>query len=92
VTLSPDHRGKILPFRRRPPGDIDRRHDQTEIDRLLDISKYEKPRKDRDEFKARMVENVAALIALGVLIGIATADFDDLEHHEQCVAVLDCSG
>lgn len=62
----------------------------TNVVRLLDLSKYEKPRETTDEFKMRMRENIAALIVLGLLVGIAATDFTDIEQAQRCESVWDC--
>jgi hypothetical protein len=78
-----DDRGKVLKYRPPKPGTETERYvrDVSEADvvQLLDLSKYEKPRETSDEFKARMTENMAALIVLGVFISIAATDFIAIE-------------
>jgi hypothetical protein len=82
-----DNRGKVLKYRppkpnaesEKPAGDVS----ETNVVRLLDLSKYERPREPPDEFKARMTENLAALVVLGVFIGIAATDviaIEQLQH------------
>jgi hypothetical protein len=77
-----NERGKILTFRPKP--------NTADVARLLDLSKYERPRQKPDEFKVRMTENVAALIVLGLLIGIAATDFSDIEQLQQCTTTWPC--
>jgi hypothetical protein len=81
-----DNRGKVLKYRPPKPSTESERHDrdvsEADIVRLLDLSKYERPREAPDEFKARMTENMAALIVLGVFIGIATTDFNAIEQFQ----------
>jgi hypothetical protein len=76
-------RGKVLTFRPKP--------NTADIAPLLDLSKYERPRQKPDEFKLRMTENIAALIVLGLLIGIATTDFSDIEQIQQCTTTSPCA-
>ena len=89
-----DNRENVLRYRPRKPaagsGKRTRDVSKAEIIRLLDLSKYEKPQETPDEFKARMTENVAALIALGVFIGIAAIDFSAIEQLQCGAAIWKC--
>jgi hypothetical protein len=89
-----DDRGKVLEFRPPEPETQSRRHSgrvsESDVVQLLDLSKYEKPRQNPDEYKARMTENIAALIVLGLLVGIATTDFSDIEQLQQCATAWHC--
>ena len=60
------------------------------IIRLLDLSTYEKPRETPEQFKARMTENIAALIVLALFICIASAGFRDIEKHQSCANISQC--
>jgi hypothetical protein len=80
--FSSDDRGKVLTFPPKP--------NTANVTRLLDLSKYERPRQKPDEFKVRMTENIAALIVLGLLIGVATTDFSDIEQLQQCTTTWPC--
>jgi hypothetical protein len=89
-----DDQGQVMRFRPPRSGGKSRRRasnaSDSNIVRLLDLSKYERPREAPDEFKARMRENLAALIALGLLVGIAATDFTDIEQLQHCTATSEC--
>jgi hypothetical protein len=89
--------GNILEFRPPKARTIrtrQQRKNEINIVRLLDLSKYEKPRATRrdspDDYRVRMRENIAALILLGALVGIAATDFTDIEQSQSCPIVLGC--
>ena len=88
VRSSSDDRGKVLKFRPPKPSTESAGHArdvfEADLGRLLDLSKYERPREKPEEFKARMTENIAALIALGVLVGVATTCFNDVDQLQHC--------
>jgi hypothetical protein len=85
---------KILQF---PPRDDGHRKRDAcdagrDIGQLLDLSRYENPRGYTEDYKARMVENVAAVVLLFALVAIAAFGFISLEQsntvHLREVAVL----
>jgi hypothetical protein len=83
---------KILQFRLRGGADkssVDK--PRREIDQMLDLSRYEKPRGCTEDYKARMVENVAAIVLLSVLVALAAFDFIDLEQTQRCASAIVCS-
>jgi hypothetical protein len=97
VSANSDNRGRVLKFRLPKPRVESGRHAREDSDgnivRLLDLSKYERPREAPeapDEFKRRMRENIAALIVLGVLVGVAATDLSDIEQRQRCTIVWDC--
>jgi hypothetical protein len=86
-----DNRGEVLEYRPPKPNTEPERHagdvSETNVVRLLDLSKYERLREPPDEFKARMTQNLAALIVLGVFIGIATTDVIAIEQLQRGAAI-----
>jgi hypothetical protein len=92
---------RIVKFRPRlsldDRGDHAPRPTAGDICRLLDLSRYEAPRKRRaqkgasDNFNARVRENIAAAIVLLTLVSIATFDVIELEQMQRCESVQDCS-
>jgi hypothetical protein len=61
-----------------------------DIDRLIDLSRYEKPQPSADDYQRRMVENVAAVVLLSVLVVIATFDVIGLEQIQRCASAGSC--
>jgi hypothetical protein len=84
---------RILQFPLRDAADRHRartaKHFRRDIDPLLDLSRYEGARHTED-YKARMVENVAAVILLAALVAVATFDFSDLEQSQRCAYAIVC--
>lgn len=77
----PENKGVILKFRPRTPAarrQAERASDN-DIDHLIDLSKFEAPKPDRDEFRTRMAENIAAAVVLCTLAAIGAVDLIDLE-------------
>jgi hypothetical protein len=95
VRSNSDDRGKVLKFRPPEPSTESERREagisEVNIVRLLDLSKYERPRETPDEFKVQMRQNIVALMVLGVLIGIAATDFSDIEQVQRCAIIWDCN-
>jgi hypothetical protein len=85
--------GVILRFRQREPSGQSTKQAhgarKSDIDQLLELSKYEK-RAGPDDFKGRMTENIAAAILLGALVTIAVVDVVSLEQVQQCPPVQHC--
>jgi hypothetical protein len=87
----PNHRGNVIPFRKRPADDRDPVDDvrSENILRLLDLSKFE-----QDRHAARrapnMRENIAAMVLLGLLVFLATEDFSRLEQSNLCSYESEC--
>jgi hypothetical protein len=87
---------KILQFRQRDAANVDAqraaavKNSGRDIDRLLDLAQYENPRGDADDYKHRMVENVAAVVFLFAFIAIAAFGFIDLEQVRSCAATGIC--
>ena len=61
-----------------------------DIDQLLDLSRYEEPGRDAGDYKARMVENVAAVVLLSVLVAFAAFDVISLEQIQHCASAGGC--
>ena len=86
--------GTVLKFRRKPSGARYNRVGESrkrDIIQLLDLSKYENPNNAADDFKRRMIENIAAVLVLGALVGIGAVDVVSLEQIQHCASVQDCS-
>jgi hypothetical protein len=91
---SPDGCCKILQFRQRDDADAHRRctveNAGRDIDQLLDLSRYEEPGRDTGDYKARMVENVAAVVLLSALVAFAAFDVISLEQIQHCASAGGC--
>lgn len=84
---------KILPFRRRgDAGDNSRPAAGNEcyIDRLIDLSRYEELPRYTDDYRCRMVENLAAVLLLSALVVIAALDVIGLEQIQHCTLAGAC--
>ena len=85
---------KILQFRLRDESDGHHKHTADrpgrDIDPLLDLSRYEQPRRYTEDYKARMVENVAAVVLLSALVAVAAFDFIGLEQSQRCASATGC--
>lgn len=87
---------KILQFPQRDLANVDARrrplakNSGRDIDRLLDLARYERPRGDADDHKLRMVENVAAVVFLFAFVAIAAFGFIDIEKIQTCAATGGC--
>ena len=83
----------VVPFRTRSDNGRglldDRRHDN--IIRMLDLSKYERPRPAVENGNANMRANIAAMVLLGFLIFVAKEDFCRLERANLCLTSGECS-
>jgi hypothetical protein len=60
------------------------------IIRMLDLSKFEKPRPPVENYHASMRANIAALVLLGLLVFIAKEDFGKLERSNLCATRSEC--
>ena len=63
---------------------------ERDIGQLLDLSRYEDPGRNTDEFRARMVENAAAVVLLSVLVAFAAFDVISLEQIQHCASAGSC--
>ena len=85
---------KILQFRLRD--DVDGHHKRStgdprrDIDQLLDLSRYEKSSGYTEDYKARMLENMAAVVVISALVAVAAFDFIDLEQIQRCASTIVC--
>ena len=85
---------KILQFRLRD--DVEGHHQRAadkagrDIGQLLDLSRYENPQRDTENYKLRMVENVAAVVLLSALVAIAAFDVVGLEQIQRCAFAGSC--
>ena len=91
---SPDDGGKILQFRLRDGAEIHRRRSvkdaEGDIDQLIDLARYEEPGRETGDYKARMVENMAAVVLLTVLVAFAAFDVISLEQIQHCASAGSC--
>jgi hypothetical protein len=74
----------IVEFRPRKSGARRGNADQktpldSDISRLIDLSRYEAPTNHSDNFHSKMVINIAALVLLVTLAAVAAADVVDME-------------
>jgi hypothetical protein len=85
---------KILQFRLRDVADGHHKRPTDnpwrDIDQLLDLSRYEKSSRYTEDYKARMVENVAAVVVISALVAVAAFDFIDLEQIQRCASAIVC--
>jgi hypothetical protein len=82
---------RVLQFRLREVRDDGRRkRDACDIEPLLDLSRYENWREYPEDYKARMVENMAAIVLLFALVAIAAFDFIGLEQIQHCASAGSC--
>ena len=89
---------KILQFRLRD--DVEGHHQRAadkagrDIGQPLDLSRYENPpenpQRDTENYKLRMVENVAAVVLLSALVAIAAFDVIGLEQIQHCALAGSC--
>jgi hypothetical protein len=61
-----------------------------DIFRLFDLSRYETRRESRDDFRKRMVANLAALVLLTTFAALAAADVYDIARIERCAQPSEC--
>lgn len=83
--------GNVVPFQMRSElnrntADDERRDN---IIRLLDLSKFERPR-PAVESHASMGANIAAMVFLGLLVFLAKEDFSRLGRSNLCAARWEC--
>jgi hypothetical protein len=82
----------VVPFQTRSEGrgalTAEKRRDN--IIRMLDLSKFEKPRPAVENYNASMRANLAALVLLGVLVFIAKEEFGKLERSNLCPVKSEC--
>jgi len=88
----PNNTCNVVPFQTRSE---DRRVLATEkqrdnIIRMLDLSKFEKPRLPVKNHDASMCANIAALVLLGLLVFIAKEDFGKLARSNVCAIKSEC--
>jgi hypothetical protein len=88
------HNSKILNFRPRTlAGSCDRKNDASHdenICRLLDLSRYEMRRESPDDFRKKMVANLAALLLLTSFASLAAVDVYNLIRIEGCAQSSEC--
>jgi uncharacterized membrane protein YdfJ with MMPL/SSD domain len=85
---------KVLNFRPRTlTGSRDRKdiiRSDEDICRLFDFSRYEMRRESSDDFRRRMVANLAALVLLTTFAALAAVDVYDIARMERCAQTLEC--
>ena len=87
---------KVLNFRRPASltGSRDRKRSapsEEEICRLLDLSRYKMRRESQDDFRKRMMANLAALIMLTAFAGFAAVDVYDIARIGRCAPPSECA-
>ena len=85
---------KVLNFRPRTlTGSRDRKDDASRdenICRLLDLSRYEMRRESPDDFRKKIVANLAALVLLTTFATLAAADVYSIARIEGCAQSSEC--
>ena len=85
---------KVLNLRLRTlTGRRDRKDDacrDENLRRLLDLSRYEMRRESPDDFRKKMVANLAALVLLTTLATLAAVDFYNIAQIEACAQPSEC--
>jgi hypothetical protein len=85
---------KVLSFRPRTLTGSRDRKDNTRSDedicRLFDLSRYELRQERPDDFRRRMVANLAALVLLTTFATLAAIDVYDIARIERCAQSLEC--
>ena len=61
-----------------------------DICRLFDLSRYELRHERPDNFRGRMVANLAALVLLTTFATLAAVDVYDIARIERCAQSLEC--
>jgi hypothetical protein len=84
--------GNVVQLRARSEagGDLADGRGHDHIMRLLDLSKYERPRHAEENYRAKMRANIAAMVFLGLLVFVAAEDFCRLEQTNVCLAHSQC--
>jgi len=85
---------KVLSFRPQTLTGSRDRKDNTRSDedicRLFDLSRYELRQERPDDFRRRMVANLAALVLLTTFAALAAVDVYDIARIERCAQSLEC--
>jgi hypothetical protein len=84
--------GNVIPFQTGSKASREQTDDMSRdnIIRLLDLSKFEKPRPTVDNYDANMRANIAALVLLGLLVFVAKEDFSKIERSNLCATSSEC--
>jgi hypothetical protein len=85
------HSGNVIPFQARSERSDDPVYDAPcdNIIRILDLSKFERPRTAVDD-AGSMRANIAAMILLGLLVFFAKEEFCKLERSTLCSVKSEC--
>jgi hypothetical protein len=85
---------KVLSFRPQTLTGSRDRKDNTRSDedicRLFDLSRYKLRQERPDDFRRRMVANLAALVLLTTFAALAAVDVYDIARIERCAQSLEC--
>ena len=85
---------KVLNFRPRTlPGSGDRKDNacrDENICQLLDLSRYQMRREGPEDYRKKMVANLAALVLLTTLVSLAAVDVYNLARMEACSQPSEC--
>jgi hypothetical protein len=63
---------------------------ESDISRLIDLSRYEEPTRRSDDFRSRMAVNIAVLVLLVTLAAVAALDVLDIEEIERGAPAPQC--
>jgi hypothetical protein len=84
---------KVLNFRPRILTGGDRKDNARRdgnICQLLDLSRYEMRRESPDDFRKKMVANLAALVLLTTFVTLAAVDVYNIARIEECAQHSEC--
>ena len=94
MAVDQQRNSKVLNFRPRTLTGSRGRKDNTRSDedicRLFDLSRYEMRRESHDDFRKRMIINLAALILLTTFAALAAVDVYDIARIERCAQPSEC--
>lgn len=85
-----DETNNVIAFQPRQVSASDERRQRDDILRLLDLSKFEEPRRAVEPRNDSMTANIAAILLLGLLVFAATEGFGVLERSNLCTSRQDC--
>jgi ABC-type nitrate/sulfonate/bicarbonate transport system ATPase subunit len=87
----PKNTGSVLPFQARQDRKASAAENRRDnIIRMLDLSKFERPRPAFQDYGAAMRANIAAMVLLGLLVFLAKEDFGKLERSNLCAIKSEC--
>lgn len=94
MEIDQQNNSKVLNFRPRTlTGRGDRKNNtcpDENLCRLIDLSRYEMRRERTEDFRKRMVANLAALALLTTFAALAAVDVYDIVRIERCAQHFEC--